>query len=222
MLFLWSDRITTLHVPPELSRSGGHDGDHRVLLDQPMRLPCTSSFIASGRLSSDGARTVTTMYAQTDRSFATRYWEWFFFVQEYDFPEKLLSGNPEAFLRYELGEWVDNGVIVPEAWSEYLRALSNPTAMHGMCEDYRAGSTIDLGHDAADSGQPVLCPLMVLWATRILSGGASTCSRCGDNLRPRLLAVLFAPGTTWRKKLLSKYWLICCRSCRPQGRCVQR
>jgi haloacetate dehalogenase len=58
---------------------------------------------------------------------------------------------------------VDNGVIVPEAWSEYLRALSNPTAMHGMCEDYRAGATIDLEHDAADSGQPVLCPLMVLW-----------------------------------------------------------
>ncbi len=103
------------------------------------------------------------LYAQTDRSFATRYWEWFFFVQEYDFPEKLLSGNPEAFLRYELGEWVDNGVIVPEAWSEYLRALSNPTAMHGMCEDYRAGATIDLEHDAADSGQPVRCPLMVLW-----------------------------------------------------------
>jgi haloacetate dehalogenase len=32
-----------------------------------------------------------------------------------------------------------------------------------MCEDYRAGASIDLEHDAADSGQHMHCPLMVLW-----------------------------------------------------------
>jgi haloacetate dehalogenase len=75
----------------------------------------------------------------------------------------LLSGNPEAFLRYELGDLLDRGVITPEAWSEYLRVLSDPGAMHSMCEDYRAGAGIDLEHDAADSGKRVSCPLMVLW-----------------------------------------------------------
>jgi haloacetate dehalogenase len=103
------------------------------------------------------------LYAHADRLFATRYWEWFFFVQASDFPETLLAGNPEAFLRYELGGLLDSGVIVPEAWREYLRALADPAAMHSMCEDYRAGATIDLEHDAADAGRLLRHPLMILW-----------------------------------------------------------
>ena len=35
--------------------------------------------------------------------------------------------------------------------------------MHGMCEDYRAGSTIDLQHDAADADRRIEAPLLVLW-----------------------------------------------------------
>jgi haloacetate dehalogenase len=102
------------------------------------------------------------LYTHTDRLFATRYWEWFFFIQDGGFPEALLAGNPEAFLRYELGGLHD-GAIVPEAWNEYLRVLSDPAAMHGMCEDYRAGASIDLEHDAIDAGRQVHCPLLVLW-----------------------------------------------------------
>jgi haloacetate dehalogenase len=78
----------------------------------------------------------------------------------------MLSGNPKAFLRYEIGELVDQGVIAPEAWREYLRVLFGLEAMHGMCEDYRAGASIDLEHDAADVGQKISCPLMALWGDR--------------------------------------------------------
>ena len=35
--------------------------------------------------------------------------------------------------------------------------------MHGMCEDYRAGASIDLEHDAADANRRVGCPVLVLW-----------------------------------------------------------
>ena len=35
-----------------------------------------------------------------------------------------------------------------------------------MCEDYRAGASIDLQHDAADLGKKIECPLLVLWAER--------------------------------------------------------
>lgn len=136
----------------------GHDRGarvlHRMALDRPDALE---------RIALLDILPTSFLYAQTDRSFATRYWEWFFFVQDYDFPERLLSANPEAFLRHELGELVDNGVVVSDAWSEYLRVLSNPAAMHGMCEDYRAGASIDLEHDAADADRAVHCPLMVLW-----------------------------------------------------------
>jgi haloacetate dehalogenase len=35
-----------------------------------------------------------------------------------------------------------------------------------MCEDYRAGASIDLKHDAADLSHPIACPLLVLWGER--------------------------------------------------------
>lgn len=103
------------------------------------------------------------LYEQTDKQFASAYWEWFFFIQEGDFPEKLLGANPEAFLRYELGHLVENGVIGSTAWQEYLRALQDEAAMHGMCEDYRAGASIDLEHDAVDQGRLAEVPLLLLW-----------------------------------------------------------
>jgi haloacetate dehalogenase len=35
-----------------------------------------------------------------------------------------------------------------------------------MCEDYRAGASIDLVHDEADLYKKIECPLLVLWGER--------------------------------------------------------
>ena len=35
-----------------------------------------------------------------------------------------------------------------------------------MCEDYRAGASIDLEHDKADLDRKVTCPLLALWGER--------------------------------------------------------
>jgi haloacetate dehalogenase len=37
-----------------------------------------------------------------------------------------------------------------------------------MCEDYRAGATVDVEHDDADraAGRTIACPVLVLWAGR--------------------------------------------------------
>ena len=104
-----------------------------------------------------------TLYDEADAEFATAYWEWFFFIQGYGFPEALIGAAPESFLRYELGPLVDRGVIAPEAWDEYLRCISDPSAIHAMCEDYRAGASIDLEHDRSDLDRKISCPLLVLW-----------------------------------------------------------
>jgi haloacetate dehalogenase len=106
------------------------------------------------------------MYETTDRSFAAAYWHWFFFTQPAEFPETLLASCPEAFLRHDIGDLVESGVISGAVFEEYLRALSGPNAMHAMCEDYRAGSSIDLVHDAADAGRRIAQPLKVLWGLR--------------------------------------------------------
>jgi haloacetate dehalogenase len=139
----------------------GHDRGARVLHRMALDHPDTMARVALLDI-----LPTAFLYAQTDREFATSYWEWFFFIQGRDFPEQVLSGNPESFLRYEIGYLVDQGVIPPEAWRDYLRVLSSRDAMHGMCEDYRAGASIDLAHDAADAGRKVLCPFMVLWGNR--------------------------------------------------------
>jgi haloacetate dehalogenase len=139
----------------------GHDRGarvlHRMALDHPAALKklCILDILPTRH-----------MYAQTDKNFATSYWEWFFFLQGQGLPETLLSANPEAFLRYEIGDLLESGIVTPAAWSEYLRVLSAPGAMHGMCEDYRAGASIDLAHDEADAGKRIDCPLLVLWGER--------------------------------------------------------
>lgn len=106
-----------------------------------------------------------TLYEHVDRTFASAYWEWFFFTQGGDFPERLIAADPEAFLRYELGHLVERGVISTNVWDAYLRAIANPRAVHGMCEDYRAGATIDLDHDRTDLDRRIECPLLVAWGT---------------------------------------------------------
>ncbi len=35
-----------------------------------------------------------------------------------------------------------------------------------MCEDYRAGASIDLQHDEADLSRKIACPLLVLWGEK--------------------------------------------------------
>ena len=47
-----------------------------------------------------------------------------------------------------------------------MRCFKNPATVHAMCEDYRAGASIDLEHDEADMNRKVACPLLTLWAER--------------------------------------------------------
>jgi haloacetate dehalogenase len=50
----------------------------------------------------------------------------------------------------------------------YRRLLDDPAVVEGMCEDYRAGATVDLELDDADraAGRQIACPVLVLWAGR--------------------------------------------------------
>jgi haloacetate dehalogenase len=136
----------------------GHDRGarvlHRLALDHPTSLEkaCILDILPTRHL-----------YSNTDKNFASHYWEWFFFIQHRDFPETVLSADPQAFLDYEIGDLVRQGAITQTAWHEYLRVLSSKQAMHSMCEDYRAGASIDLQHDEADSHKTIAAPLLLLW-----------------------------------------------------------
>jgi haloacetate dehalogenase len=108
------------------------------------------------------------MYGKTDKAFATAYYHWFFLIQPYDLPERLIGADPTYYLRKKLGGFGASGLGIfdTRALAEYERCFRDPATIHATCEDYRAAATIDLEHDAADSGQKIDCPLLVLWGEK--------------------------------------------------------
>jgi len=140
----------------------GHDRGgrvaHRLALDHPGAVERLALF--------DIAPTAT-MYARTDKEFATRYFWWFFLIQPYDMPERMIGSDPEYFLRKHLaGQSKIPGSTPEELVQEYLRCYRDPATIHAICEDYRAAATIDLDHDAADADRRVTAPLLALWGAR--------------------------------------------------------
>ena len=142
----------------------GHDRGgrvaHRLALDHPSVVERLAVL--------DIAPTVT-MYANTNRAFAEAYYHWFFLIQPFDLPERLIGADPEYFLRWTLAAWSkDKDAIDEKAFAAYLEAFVGPEAIHAACEDNRAAATIDLEHDAADerAGRLLAMPLLALWGAR--------------------------------------------------------
>lgn len=158
----------------------GHDRGarvaHRMALDWPEAVERLALF--------DIAPTAT-MYARTDKAFATRYFWWFFLIQPAPFPETLILNDPAFFLRHHLnGQSKTPGATSEAIFAEYLRCYQRPETIRAICEDYRAAAGIDLEHDAADADKRVTAPLLALW------GGKGTVGALYDVLQ------------TWRDKAL--------------------
>jgi len=142
----------------------GHDRGgrvaHRLALDHPATVE---------RLAVLDIAPTATMYAKTNRAFAEAYYHWFFLIQPFDMPERLIGADPEYYLRRTLVSWCKtDGAIEEEAIAAYLAAFKDPAAIHAACEDYRAAATIDLEHDAADERAAcrLTMPLLALWGAR--------------------------------------------------------
>jgi haloacetate dehalogenase len=137
----------------------GHDRGgrvaHRMALDYPEAVSRVALF--------DIAPTAT-MYARTDKVFATRYFWWFFLIQPYPLPERLIDADPEFFLRTHIdGQNKLPDATEPAAFQEYLRCYRDPRTRHAICEDYRAAATIDLMHDESDKEKRISAPVLALW-----------------------------------------------------------
>jgi len=107
------------------------------------------------------------VYSTVTKQLATAYYHWFFLIQPYDLPEKLIGADPVYYLRRKLGGW-GTGLahFDPRALAEYERCFEDPATIHATCEDYRAAASIDLLHDADSKAPRIACPLLVLWGER--------------------------------------------------------
>lgn len=140
----------------------GHDRGarvgHRLALDYPESVT-KAVFV-------DIAPTAT-MYALTNKEFATKYFWWFFLIQPEPFPEKLIGFDPDYFLHHHIdGQIKIKGCVEDKAFDEYLRCYKDPRTIHAICEDYRAAATIDLDDDKEDADKKIQCPLYLLWGAR--------------------------------------------------------
>jgi haloacetate dehalogenase len=112
------------------------------------------------------------------RQWATFSWHWFFMIQPYDFPERLMSADPDYFIEKKLSK-TEQGLSFfdPHALAEYKRCFRNPATVHAMCQDYRATHGVDLAMDEKDfaAGRKIECPVLLLWGA---TGGV------GRNHRP--------------------------------------
>ncbi len=108
-------------------------------------------------------------FERADMAFALGYYHWFWFAQPHPFPEYIISAAPDAwFIAHTSREPKPPDFFHPEALADYLAAARDPQAIIGMCEDYRAATTIDLVHDRAsrEAGRKVVCPMLVLWGAQ--------------------------------------------------------
>jgi haloacetate dehalogenase len=102
------------------------------------------------------------VFRRLDRRFALSAWHWFFLAAPHDLPERMIAADPDAFYLRGGGH-----VFAPDALDDYRRSFRDPDCIHAMCEDYRAGATLDVAHDEADRGtRRIGCPTLVLWGTR--------------------------------------------------------
>ncbi|MEO7912113.1 MAG: alpha/beta hydrolase [Roseiflexaceae bacterium] len=132
----------------------GHDRGgrcaYRMALDHPERVRklAVLDIIPTGEA-----------FRRANMSFGMGYWHWFFLAQPAPLPERLIGCDPENYY-FRVGR----DKFHPQALADYLRGCHDPATIHAMCEDYRAGATIDYQLDEADRGvKRIECPTLVLW-----------------------------------------------------------
>jgi len=147
------------HLGFERFAVAGHDRGgrcaYRLALDHPERVTrlAVLDIVPTGEV-----------FVRADREFGLGYYHWFFLAQPAPLPERMIAADPDAYYRFhESGEIFD-----AQALAEYRRFAADPDAIHAMCEDYRAGATLDYWHDLADRGRKrkIACPVLALWGAR--------------------------------------------------------
>ena len=147
---------------------GGHDRGgrvaYRLALDHP---EAVSAFIPVDIVPTAEA------WRRTTAERAIRAYHWAFLAQPYPLPERLIMKDPVFYVEHTLKSWAKSGTLAhfsAEALAHYRALLQEPARVHAVCEDYRAGATIDWRHDEADmaAGRKIACPTFLLWGSEYL------------------------------------------------------
>ncbi|MBB5868864.1 haloacetate dehalogenase [Allocatelliglobosispora scoriae] len=120
--------------------------------------------------------------ARSDARFASTWWHWFFLGQTEKPAEPLICADPLAWYQ------ISDKHMGAAAYADLAAVLTNPETVHAMCEDYRAGLTVDRRADDADqaAGRRIACPVLFCYAA-------------GDGHTTGEMVALYGdPGAIWR------------------------
>ena len=114
-----------------------------------------------------------------DRSIAIKSYHWPFLAQPAPLPETLIAGAPEFYADRTLASWTktrDLSCFDMAALASYRGNFADAERIHAMCEDYRAGATIDRDLDEADleAGRKIGAPLLCLWGSDYVGRGSDS------------------------------------------------
>ncbi|MER6505432.1 alpha/beta hydrolase [Nonomuraea sp. NPDC001636] len=135
----------------------GHDRGayvaHRLAADHPA---------AVTRLAVMDGIPIGEALARADARFAASWWHWFFLGQTAKPAERVINADPDAWYKGNAEQ------MGQEAYEDYRRAIHDPDTVHAMCEDYRAGLTVDRAADDADraAARRLTCPTLFLWTSK--------------------------------------------------------
>ena len=190
--------------------AAGHDRGarvlHRMCLDHPEKVSRAAilDIIPQHHL-----------FNTSTQDWATSSYHWFFMIQPFAMPERLMGAYPDYFIEKKLAKTTQGlSFFGKEALAEYMRCFRNPATIHAMCEDYRAYRRRRPrdGHRGfrcrpADRRRRCCC----CGARPAQSGACTSRPRSGRTTRPTSAAPRRCPaGTTSRKK----------RRTRPTARCA--
>ena len=91
------------------------------------------------------------LFNHVTQRWATGSYHWFFMIQPFDLPERLMGADPDYYIARKLSK-TEQGLSFfgKEALADYMRCFRNPATIHAMCEDYRATAGVDLAMDTMD------------------------------------------------------------------------
>ena len=107
------------------------------------------------------------MYGGTDKAFATAYYHWFFLIQPFDLPERLIGADPIYYLHKKLAGWSSGLAALRPARACRIRALlrrsgDDPRDLRGLSRGGDDRSRARRG----GCGSRVECPLLALWGAK--------------------------------------------------------
>ena len=139
------DEALRLRQFPVVGHDRGGRVGHRLALDHPDKVT---------RLAVLDIVPTYYLYTHVTIEFVQAYFHWFNYVRPAPGPEEQLKAQYEQQAAKRR----------PRCSASTCRVYNDTAALHGMCEDYRAGASIDLQHDKADLDKKIQCPLLALWA----------------------------------------------------------